>query len=181
MPHGSGSYHNEPILQAITPLRSKYPIEVAWGMADVETLQVAIDRLEAGGARRILVLRVYDQSLSLKEETEHVLGLSHHQGEMGRMERVRSGAILITRGGWDADPLMAQVLLERTLEVSREPEKKTVILLAHGAGSDEKDLFWLKQIEAQADYIQARAPKRFKEVKASTLREDWPEKRKKAV
>ncbi len=181
MPHGSGTYHNEPILQAIAPLRSKYPIEVAWGMADVETLQAAIDRLEAGGARRILVLRVYDQSLSLKEDTEYALGLSRHHGGMEGMQRVRSGAILATRGGWDADPLMAQVLLERTLEVSQDPEKETVILLAHGAGSDEKDLFWLKQMQAQADYIQAHAPKRFKEVKAATLREDWPEKRKKAV
>ena len=181
MPHGSGAYHNEPILQAIAPLRAKYPIEVAWGMADVETLQAAIGRLEAAGARRILVLRVYDQSLSLKEDTEYVLGISHHHGDMGRMQQVRSGAILTTSGGWDADPLMAQVLLERTIEVSQSPEKETVILLAHGAGSDEKDIFWLKQMQAQADYIQTHAPKRFKEVKAATLREDWPEKRKDAV
>jgi len=36
-------------------------------------------------------------------------------------------------------------------------------------------------MQAQANYIQAHAPKRFKEVKVATLREDWPEKRKKAV
>lgn len=186
MPHGSGEYHNAPILAALEPLRQKYNLEVAFGMADVETLQAAIDRVEARGVKRIRVLRLYDISHSLKADTEFVLGLSNvrspmNHGLKGRPSRVRSGALLSTGGGFDDHPLIAEVLLERVLEVSREPARETVILIAHGAGKDEDDRFWVAQMEKQAELIRARAPAKFRAIKVATVREDWPEKRDQAV
>ncbi len=190
MPHGAGEYVNEPILEAIAPLRQRYRLEVAFGMADVDALQEAVDKLESQGAKRILVLRLYNLSLTLKEETEYVLGLSsdsaalgHHaaHGGPGTPARVRTGALLSTAGGFDADPLIAEVLFQRVMEISREPEKETVILLAHGEGSEQRNRFWLEQMEAHAQYIRAKTANRFREVRVATLREDWPEKREKAI
>ena len=188
MPHGAGEYLNAPILAAVEPLRSRYNVEVAFGMADVDTLQPAIDRLEARGARRILVLRLYDTPRSLKADTEYVLGLTDvegpmgmHHGHGGGPSRVRSGALLFTAGGLGADPLIAEVLLERILEVSREPSRETVILLAHGAGSDEDDRLWLEQLAQRAEQIRARAPVTFRAIEVATVREDWPDKRAAAV
>lgn len=190
MPHGAGEYVNEPILEAIAPLRSRYNLEVAFGMADADTLQEAIDKVEGRGARRILVLRLYQLSLSLKEETEYVLGLRNdppamhpHAGHGGPHlpARVRSGALLTTTGGFDADPLIAEVLYQRVMEVSREPERETVLLLAHGDGNDERDRYWLEQMGAQARYIRAKTGHRFRSIRVATLREDWPDKREKAV
>jgi sirohydrochlorin ferrochelatase len=186
MPHGAGEYLNEPILQIIEPLRQKYNLEVAFGMAEVDMLQEAIDQVERRGARRILVLRLYGISPSLKEETEYVLGLlpspvaSGHHGHHGGQARVRSGALLYTTGGFDGDPLIAEVLYERVMEISREPEQETVILLAHGAASDEHDRFWRQQMEKEAQHIRAKTPQ-FRAVFVATVREDWPEKRDQAV
>jgi sirohydrochlorin ferrochelatase len=188
MTHGAGEYYNEPILQALEPLRKRYNIEVAFGMADDETLQAAIDKLEARGARRIHVLRLYTISRSLKADTEFVLGLANTTGTMshshsarGGPSRVRSGALLSTSGGFDDHPLIAEVLLQRVLEVSQDPARETVILLAHGASKNEDDQFWIKQMKQQAEFIRAKVPRRFRAIKVATVREDWPEKREHAV
>ncbi|MBI2882749.1 MAG: hypothetical protein HYY11_02390, partial [Candidatus Methylomirabilis oxyfera] len=188
MTHGAGEYYNEPILKAVEPLRKQYNIEVAFGMADDETLQVAIDKLEARGARRIHVLRLYTISRSLKADTEFVLALANTGGAMshshsgkGGPSRVRSGSLLSTSGGFDDHPLIAEVLLQRVLEVSQDPARETVILLAHGAGKDEDNRFWIEQMTQQAEFIGTKAPRTFRAIKVATVREDWPEKRGHAV
>lgn len=188
MTHGAGEYYNEPIRKAVEPLRKRYNIEVAFGMADDETFQVAIDKLEERDARRIHVLRLYLISRNLKADTEFVLALANTGGAMshshsgkGGPSRVRSGALLSTSGGFDDHPLIAEVLLQRVLEVSQDPARETVILLAHGAGKDEDDRFWIEQMTQQAEFIRAKAPRRFRAIKVATVREDWPEKRENAV
>ncbi|MBI4490489.1 MAG: hypothetical protein HY694_15505 [Deltaproteobacteria bacterium] len=185
MPHGAGEYHNEPIIAAIAPLSKRYKIEIGFGMADPETLQEAVEKVEARGARRILVLRLYDISLSLKGELEYLVGQAPPpKGYILRPlppPRLRSGAILYTAGGFDKDPLIAQILLERAKEVSRNPEQETVILLAHGAGGDAENHYWLEQLAGKADFIQERVPRKFKAVLGTTVREDWPVQRAKAV
>ncbi|HEX7125470.1 MAG TPA: hypothetical protein VF406_06770 [Thermodesulfobacteriota bacterium] len=145
MPHGAGEYVNAPILAAVEPLRGRYNLEVAFGMADVE------------GS----------------------MGMGHGHG--GGPSRVRSGALLFTVGGLGADPLVAEVLLERILEVSREPSRETVILLAHGAGSDEDDRLWLEQLAERAEQIRARTPVTFRAIEVATVREDRPDRRAAAV
>ena len=135
------------------------------------------------------MLRLYNVSLSL-EETEYVLGLSnscpatgHYGGHdnADRLPRVRTGALLSTIGGFDGDPLIAEVLYERVMEVSQAPEQETVILLAHSDSDEDKDRFWHKQMEAEAQYINAKSANRFRAIHVATLREDWPDKREKVV
>lgn len=182
--HGAGHYYNKKILETVAPLREKIPTEIAFGMADTGLLEEAISKLESRGIRRIHVVRLYDTAASLKEATEYVLGLRKSpagHGHGGLSARVRSSALLSTSGGLEDHPLISEVLLHRVQEVSREPSKETVILLAHGARSDETNLLWLKKMEAQAQFIKERSKKPFKAIHVATLREDWPEKREKAV
>ena len=46
---------------------------------------------------------------------------------------------------------------------------------------DNEDRLWIDQMARQAQFIQTYAPKKFKAVIGATVREDWPEKREKAV
>jgi len=182
--HGAGHYYNKKILETVAPIREKIPTEIAFGMADTELLEEAISKLESHGVRRIHVVRLYDTTASLKEATEYVLGLRKSpagHGHGGLSARVRSSALLSTSGGLEDHPLISEVLLYRVQEVSREPSKETVILLAHGARSEETNRLWLKKMEAQAQFIKERSTKPFKAIHVATLREDWPEKREKAV
>ncbi len=75
MAHGGSEAWNEAVLDAVAPLREGQPLEVAFGMADPQTLQEAIRRLEARGVRRIAVVRLFVSGSSFLDRTEKILGL----------------------------------------------------------------------------------------------------------
>jgi hypothetical protein len=61
--------------QAVAPFRAKYPVEVAFGMADATSLQAAVRGLEARDVRRIGVVRLFVSGESWLERTEQILGM----------------------------------------------------------------------------------------------------------
>jgi sirohydrochlorin cobaltochelatase len=75
MAHGGTPQWNDAVLQTVAPLRAKYEIEVAFGMADAKTLQDAVRKLEARSVRRIGVVRLFVSGESWKERTEQIFGL----------------------------------------------------------------------------------------------------------
>lgn len=75
MAHGGDAAWNEAVEQTVAPLRAKYPVELAFGMADSSTMRVAIAKLEARGVREIAVVRMFISGESFLPETEYILGL----------------------------------------------------------------------------------------------------------
>jgi sirohydrochlorin cobaltochelatase len=75
MAHGGSPEWNAAVLEAVKPLRARYDIEVAFGMADATSLQDSVTRLEARSARKIGVVRLFVSGESFLDETEKVLGL----------------------------------------------------------------------------------------------------------
>jgi hypothetical protein len=75
MAHGGTPEWNGAILQTVAPLRAKYDIEVAFGMADAASLQDAVRKLEARNIRRIGVVRLFVSGDSWLERTEQIFGL----------------------------------------------------------------------------------------------------------
>ncbi|MBI4388627.1 MAG: hypothetical protein HY580_00475, partial [Nitrospinae bacterium] len=184
MPHGAQKPYNDAIEQAVAPLREKYPVEMAYGMADPWTLAEAVRKLEAKGARKIVVARMYSLADQFKDETDYILGLTGVPPETrGRPlpPRVRSSAVFAAFGGYEEDPLICEILKDRTLAVSRKPETERVLLIAHGARDDEHDRRWKELMKKHADYIQGQTQGAFKEILGLTVREDWPDKREKAL
>lgn len=185
MNHGSTYYYNEKVRQVARPLAEKYKLEYAMSMGDPLLIQQAVDRLEARGATHIILLRVFSLARSFKEKIEYILGLNDALAENNRMgrlpDRVRSSAVFYTIGGVEDDPLFAEVLLERALSISQRPEEETVILVAHGLGDDQGDEHWRAILRSLASQMQEMAETKFKEIKAATWREDWPDKRTQAV
>lgn len=182
MPHGSNKLWNDTVEKTIEPLKDRYPIEIAYGMADYSTIQEAVSRLEARGIRRIIFGRMYALQESMKAESDYILGLSrepvirrHHSADF---RQLRSSAVFTTFGGYEEDPNIASVLLERVNEMSRNPEKETVLLISHGSGDDELNKKWLSIMGRNVENMKKASTKRFKSIKAATLREDWPDKMK---
>ncbi len=119
----------------------------------------------------------------MKAKTDYILGLSkqppaHRHGPLPL--RIRSSAVFHAFGGYEEDPLIAEILKQRVLEISKQPEKETVILLAHGTGDDETNQHWLDITTRNIELIRQGLP-RLKEIKAMTVREDWPDKREQAL
>ena len=185
MPHGAQMPYNKATEAAIEPLKKKYRIELAYGMADPWTLAEAVEKLEKEGARKIVVARMYSMDDQFKGKTDYILGLTDTEPKSrgGSLPpRVRSSAIFATFGGYEENnSLISEILKDRVLEISRNPEKETVLLIAHGARDDKRDKRWIDILQKHADYIKENTKLSFKDVRGLTVREDWPKKHKKAV
>jgi sirohydrochlorin ferrochelatase len=203
MAHGGGPEWNQTVLDAVAPLRSQAPVEVAFGMADACSLQEGIRKLEAQGVRKIGVVRLFISGESWYERTEQILGLQEgapqasagdcHSGPAGHEGHGGAGgaehsmaffrldsrsSFALSKQGLSEAPEIGPILAERARDLSRMPEKEDVLILAHGPGDDAENQRWIAAIEARAAEIRTSLP--FHEVKVMTLREDWPEKRQEA-
>ena len=193
MAHGGRAEWNREVAATLAPLRRDYRLEIAFGMADPATIQEAATRLDAQGARRIAVVRLFISGESWQERTEQILGLrpgapprpadaahSAGHGDHGShgmdLWRIDSGARFALSGeGLAQAPEMSDVMVERVRALSRDPRRESVLILAHGPESDSENARWIRQIDARAEAVRRLAP--FRAVRVETLREDWPEER----
>lgn len=187
MPHGSSQPYNDAVEKTIAPLTQRYQIELAYGMGDAAIIQDAVSSLEQRGVKKIVFGRMYGLVETMKPKTDYILGLSDEyldELKEGRTppRQIRSAAIFSTFGGYEEKANVAQVLHERILEISQNPSEETVILLAHGTGSDESNERWVSVMNANIEKLR-RDPHcaKLKAMKAMTVREDWPKLREKAV
>ena len=195
MAHGGSEDWNRAVRAAVTPLESHYPIDLAFGMADPNTLQESVERLEKRGAHRIAVVRLFVSGESFKERTAQILGIESgapprpmkaghtmHEGHDNSGEhnmalwRISSAAAFaMSDDGLLDAPEMGAVLAERAAALSRHPEVEDVLILAHGPGDDAENARWLAKLNARAEAVRRSKP--FRRVSVETLREDWPEQR----
>lgn len=180
MAHGGSPEWNAHVRRAIEPLQQEMPVAVAFGMANPMTLAAAVDSLEALGVDEILVVRLFLSGDSFLEETGYILGL-HDRRPKGGMHAEHMHALAldapvrVSREGLLDASEVGGIVRERALALSRNPAAESVLLIAHGAASDEENDAWLRRMDAHADSIREAAP--FAAVRAETLREDWDEPR----
>tara|TARA_Y100001936_G_scaffold237184_1_gene267443 strand:- start:216 stop:1160 length:945 start_codon:yes stop_codon:yes gene_type:complete len=197
MAHGGSSEWNENVLMAIKPLQEKYKIEIAFGMADAARMQKSVQKLEARGAKKIGVVRLFVSAGSWYTRTEQILGLrpgapknqpipiskpnkkqykSNHHMQFWKIKTRASFAL--SKKGLSESSLMGAVLVDRAQTLKRNPKKEDVLILAHGLRDDIKNNKLLESLDLLANKIRSSIP--FKRVKVEALREDWPENSKKA-
>lgn len=191
MPHGSTQPWNDAVEATIQPLMSKYPIEMAYGMGDPFIIQEAVSRLEQRGIRHIVFVRMYALDHQMKPLTDYILGLSDRPpagshggqpGSGGAPHQVRTSVTFSTFGGYEHNPEIAVVLHKRIVELSKDPAHETVLLLAHGEGTDEGNDRWLSVMNQNIERLrQDPHCAKLKTIKALTVREDWPKEREVAV
>lgn len=205
MAHGGEEAWNQAVRASLKGLEAAVPVELALGMADADTLQAAILRLEAKGVRRIAVIRLFISGESFLGRTRKILGLdpgaparaewasaaaasgdghdhhAHgHDPDKMPLWRVdtRSRIHLRAEGLLDGD-VAGKILAERAKALSQSPKTETVLLLGHGPGDDAENARWLAAMDRAA--AEVKRARKFKAVRVETLREDWPERRREAV
>lgn len=189
MAHGGNSAWNAEVEAMLAPLGRELRLETAFGMADPVRLQAAVQRLEARGARRIGIVRLFISGDSFKARTEQILGLTpgagprpaanapaDHSGHGMALWRINtvSRYALSNDGLADAQEVGA-VLAARVRALSRDPARESVLILAHGPEDDAENARWIAQIGQRAEAV--RAAGAYRRVEVQALREDWPEKR----
>lgn len=187
MAHGGSPAWNQAVLEAVAPLRTGRPTAVAFGMADPHTLQQALDSLQAQGARRAVVVRLFLDGTSFQHQTEYLLGLrpdpptrfllhrpdnhhGHQRQETPPPLRHNLELVLSQEGLMEA-PEVGPILADRALALSQTPARESVLLLAHGTADEVQNARWIVALERHAQLIRALG---FHVVHVATLREDWP-------
>lgn len=75
MAHGGSLVWEDQVLKAVTPLKDRYCVEVAFGMADPTTMQEAINKLEYQGVTTTVVVPLFISSYSpILRQAEFLLG-----------------------------------------------------------------------------------------------------------
>lgn len=185
MPHGATAPYNDGVVAAMPrKIVGRYPTAYAFGMASPFTIEQAVHELEAKGVRHAVFLRLFSMPQHFRDASDYILGLrmeppSHSHG--GVPERVRTSIRFVTLGGYQKDPLISAILKDRILEVSKDPACESVILLSHGEMSDEAEATARAAVEGNIANIEAMLATPFRDIRAMSVREDWPEKRAEAV
>jgi hypothetical protein len=201
MAHGGSAEWNATVEAAVAPLRRRYPVAVAFGMADPRTLDQALDSLAARGVERVAVVRLFLDGRSFLHQTEYLLGLrpdppaevllhgdhgTHGTGHGGEHHSASAAALAPLEHGMtialSPDGLMqatevAGILAARARALSDDSARESVLVLAHGTGDDVEDARWIAAIEPLSGPLRGLG---FHSVRVETLREDWPERRAEA-
>lgn len=165
---------NAAVLNAVQPLKSKYPLEVAFGMADPETIKESVRKLEEKGVRDVVVVPLFISSHSpIIGNSRYILGLQQELAlttDVGALPRIDSKVRFTMTKALDDSPLVAETLLERAKDMSVNPDRETIILVGHGPNDENENRLWLNDMRKLASLVQEKW--RFKEVLAATWRSD---------
>jgi len=188
MAHGGTPEWNAAVGQAVAPLRSEMPTALALGMAEPVTLQAAMDSLMAAGVDRVAVVRLFMSGESFRHQTEYLLGLrddppahpmpmrgAEHGGHEGSLRPLEHDVeVVMTDEGLMESWLAPSIIADRAAGLSRDPDRESVVLIAHGMGDEAANERVLAEMERSAAAVRDGG---FKTVRVFTLREDWEEAR----
>jgi sirohydrochlorin ferrochelatase len=193
--HGSDWQWNETMRQGAAPLGDDYLVEYAFSMGDPATLEHAVRHLEERGAEAVVIVRVFGMESSFRDGIVQFIGEAwetcqpfvstshdHGHGSAGAPPAVLdTGLPVVTVGGLEDHPLFAEALYQRALDLSKRPDRETVILVAHGLGSEEGNAHWRRLLESIREQMLTLGGERFRAIEVGLWSEDWPELRQSAV
>lgn len=172
--HGYKSPGNEAFMAAYRPTAQDYPTAAGFGMAMMSSdhIQAAVDELTAAGAETVLVMPVTTLKVGgLIGQWRYIFGLSDDAPWMS-VARVQTDARIVFGPTPTTDPLISAILLDHATELSRDPSREVVALVAHGPDNAEGNAKELAILEQHAAVIRAGRP--FAEVRGFTLQDDAP-------
>jgi sirohydrochlorin ferrochelatase len=186
MAHGGDDAWNRTVNEAVAGLPETVPVELAYGMANPFTLRAALDRLADQGVERVALVRAFLSGHSFLDQTRWYLGLADQppaefvlMGPAAADPAARAALdhemdVATHAEGVLDSPLAGEIMADRALEVSVDPTRESVLLLAHGMGDDGENDLVLAAMDRIARQVQEIG---FADVRSETLREDWEEVR----
>ena len=193
MAHGGSDEWNTEFMNGVEPLKSRYPVEVALGMADAGSMEAAVRRLESQDVSHVGVVRVFVSGESWYERTLQILGVQEGappKDEQDHSDHGSEHAMMMPMGFWKVDTdltfhvsvdgladasEMDEVIATRIRSVSKDPHNEVVAVIAHGPGDDDENQRWIEKITKRTE--KAKKQIGLREIRVFTLREDWPEHR----
>jgi len=202
--HGGNENWNKTVNEAVSPLKEKYEVEVAFGMADPNTMQEGIDNLESKGVNEIVAVQLFISSYSpIIRQNEYLLGLrdeladepmlmdhsgvnhgshshgSHHSNHhSAKKEKVELKPLKFNSKIYLTEPLndhpLVAEILSERIGELSKNPEDETLILVAHGPNDEEDN--TNWIAALESLAdQLRAKKDFKNIFSVTVRDDAPE------
>lgn len=172
--HGYEPSGNESFKTAYLPTAGRHPTAVAFGMAMMTSdhIQSAVDELTRAGAETVVVMPVTTLKVGgLIDQWRYIFALRDEAPWMS-VPRVESDARIVFGPTPTTDALISEILLDYAIELSRDPSREVVALVAHGPDNEAANARELAILEQHAAVI--RAGRKFADVRGFTLQDDAP-------
>lgn len=166
--HGGDASWNAEVATLRGRVDRKVPTETALGMADLASMQAAVDRLEKRGVAKIVAVPLFVQTRSeVLDQARYALGLSDKPSEVlkaayERMsaahahhgaapaghsmvfstERVKAREPIAMARALDDHELVGRILGERARSLAGDAAKAHLVLVAHGPVDDAAATAW---------------------------------------
>src|SRR5882724_1413627 len=178
MAHGGSSGWNKTVKRAVRNADLPYPYRIFFGMGDnseeQRQLQDCITDLENGGAHTIYVVPLLVSSYSeVARQWKYLLGVDVQPGFVANpLFPVQKRASIHFFDPLDDSAVVVEILLDRAHEISSNPSKESVIIVAHGPNDNSDNLRWIQILQSISTRIKERGG--YKSVEGVTLRDDAP-------
>jgi len=180
--HGVGENSDRLFVESLKPMAQKKPTAAAFGMAMMMSsqIQAAVDDLTDRGAETIvLVPTAMSEHNSLTRQWQYIFGMRDESSYLD-VPKVESSAKFVMTKHLDDHPLVTDILLDHTLEQSKDQANEVVIIVGHGPEEVEDNIPDLELMQTHVDRIKERTD--FADVKAINLQDDaYPPIRKSNV
>jgi sirohydrochlorin ferrochelatase len=183
--HGAGADWNDLIYAMARDVRTGGPVEVSFLMgpaAATTRFQDAVSRLQARGAREIVVVPVlissysghYDQIRYLVGELDSLSEAMLHHLHMAGIERPRGEVKLRLARAIDDSPDAARIIAERARALAPSQEGRALFIIGHGPSSAEDHAEWMDNLRRIVREV--RRLTAFADVRVGLVRDDAPAK-----
>jgi sirohydrochlorin cobaltochelatase len=180
--HGVGQNSDRMFVETLEPMGERWPTAVSFGMAMMMSshIQSTVDDLEERGVETlVLVPTAVTEYNTLTRQWEYVFGMREESSYLD-VPRVNTDAQVLMTEHFNDHPLITEILLDHTNEVSKDPANEVVIIVAHGPEDIEDNIPDLEILQVHVDRIKEATD--FADVKVINLQDDaYPPIRKSNV
>lgn len=172
--HGFGDAGDKVFKNEVASIGQIFPTAMGIGMAMMmsENIQVAVDKLTEAGAKEIAVVPITSTANNeLYRQWLYIFG-QQAKPEFATVPQVHTKAKLIFVKPPGDDPLVAEILIDDALALSKDPKKELVIIAAHGPSDAKDNEDELRQLGNLAKVVKQDGG--FAEVRGMTLQDDAP-------
>ncbi len=171
--HGFGDHGDRTLRDSMQPMGDQQPTAFAFGMSMAMSshIQLAVDGLTAAGAQQIVVIPAASSPYStLMRQWEYIFAL-RADAEYASVPQVSTSATVQFARTLEDHPLVAAMLIDHAAEISLDPHREEIIIVAHGPVDEQDNQAQLATMENLAEYLRAEG---YAGVHAVTLQDDAP-------
>lgn len=176
MAHGGSSQWDNAVKRAVKGAKLPCPYKIFFGMGDTAVernkLQDYVTALEDKGAHTIIVVPLLISSFSeVARQWKYLLGLDVQPGFISNpLFPIDKHASIRLAEPLNDSAVVVEILLDRIHEISADPAKESVIIVAHGPNDDTDNRRWSQILMSLSERIQKRGG--FASVEGCTLHDD---------